>query len=298
MEKNEVDFCIEINFSKNSEQPSRVFQTMSNLIESFEKIDENLIGSIHSDLKTVLILEDIESGSIRAWLRNKIENLDDEMLKSGDYKKIVGHYLVKSKYYVIDFLHGKTKISSKEEIDELQNNLLQLAQDTDMLYLPSYAPMSTTQLLKSIDNITTSLSPLSSDDIVTYLTNDEKINFNPEFNYIPEEIEELITKELVTNEITIILKVKKPDYLGESQWEFKHGNSPINAKITDVEWLRNFQQREIDVRPQDSIKAKVKQIICYDYDHNPISTKHEIVKIFQIIRAENNEQGDIFEGND
>lgn len=83
-----ADFCIEIDFEKGSESPSRVFRTMTGLIETFQDIDRDLIQSINQSInekiEPVVIIEDIEAGSLRTWLANRIRDIDDEALKNID----------------------------------------------------------------------------------------------------------------------------------------------------------------------------------------------------------------------
>ena len=66
-----ADFAIEIDFERGTESPARVFKTMTGLIETFEMLDQALPRSLDIDLKPVLLLEDIETGSLRAWLRSE-----------------------------------------------------------------------------------------------------------------------------------------------------------------------------------------------------------------------------------
>ena len=56
------DFSIEIDFQKNSDRPSRVFQTMAELVDSFEKLGKDLIHSIDATIEPVLMLEDKDFG--------------------------------------------------------------------------------------------------------------------------------------------------------------------------------------------------------------------------------------------
>src|SRR2546421_496258 len=112
-----ADFCIEIDYAKDSPNPSRVFRAMSDLIEALQSVDSTLAESLAIKLEPVLLLEDIEAGSIKAWLAQKIESVDDQALKSGDYKKVIGSYLVKGKYLVVDFLRGKTEIKSGSDVE-------------------------------------------------------------------------------------------------------------------------------------------------------------------------------------
>jgi len=81
----------------------------------------------------------------------------------------------------------------------------------------------------------------------------------------------------------MILKVKRPDYLGESRWDFKFGDHPFHAKILHVDWLADFQARKIDVRPGDALRAMVRQTINYGFDADVISESNEILEILEVI---------------
>jgi len=100
---------------------------------------------------------------------------------------------------------------------------------------------------------------------------------------------------MLVAENEMILKVKKPDFLGESMWDMRHGTGTIQVRISDKEWLDKFQDRKIDVRPGDSIRAMVKISHKYDYDGELISTQNEVVKILEVIQAPNHEQLPLFD---
>jgi hypothetical protein len=81
----------------------------------------------------------------------------------------------------------------------------------------------------------------------------------------------------------LILKVKKPDYLGESMWDMKHENRTIKAKITDEGWLMDFQRREVDVRPGDALRAKVRMETKYGYDGEVVGIYYTIIEVVEVI---------------
>ena len=71
-----ADFCIEIDFQRGAKSsPSRIFRTMTDLIESFQEIDNEIVQSIDVKIEPVLILEDLEPASLKAWLRTALETL-------------------------------------------------------------------------------------------------------------------------------------------------------------------------------------------------------------------------------
>lgn len=291
-----ADYCIEIQFEKGSRDPARVFRTMQEMIETFHEFDRSLVKAIDSSIEPVLILEDIESGSIRSWLSNILEAVDDDALKNIDWKPAVGKYLVKAKYFAVDFLNGKTQISNASEVRQLEDKIHEIAKETDVKWLPVYEKIPPKRLLHSLERISSSLSHLQKNDNASYLiSDDEKVNFNLEFSLVPESIDDLLTKDKIASQAEMILKVKKPDYLGESKWDFRHGGRSFPAKIIHREWLESFQDREVDIRPGDSIRAKVEIINKYDFDGELISTDYSILQIFEVIQISSSKQIEMFD---
>jgi len=92
----------------------------------------------------------------------------------------------------------------------------------------------------------------------------------------------------------MILKVKKPDYLGESKWDFRHGGRSFPAKIIHKVWLESFQNREIDIRPGDSIRTMVEMTDKYDFDGELIGTDYNILQVIEVIQINSPKQMDIF----
>lgn len=95
------DFAFEIDFLKGAGSASRVFSATSDFIRACELLDAELVQSIDSNIQTVMMLEDIEVGSIRTFLKTVCEAVDDDALKNLDWRPLVGQYLVKAKYAVI-----------------------------------------------------------------------------------------------------------------------------------------------------------------------------------------------------
>jgi len=104
-----IDYCISIDFQKLSENPSRVFRAASDLIDTFQELDINLARSIDTNIKPTILLQNIESGSVKTWLRTILTSVDNEALKSLDWKKFVGGYLVKGKEKVVEFIKNHIK---------------------------------------------------------------------------------------------------------------------------------------------------------------------------------------------
>jgi hypothetical protein len=276
-----VDFGIQIDFDRDSPDPARVFRAMTGLIDSFQQLDRSLAGSIDVSIEPVLMLEDIEAGSLKTWLRTALLSTDDQALKSGEWKKVVGPYLVRTRYIVLRFLEGKEKLSSREDIARLQSELAAAAEETEARWIPMYSPVPTAKLLGGIQSVNDALSHLGQNDKAKFISDDGDANLNIGLQFSISEMEELLTREVISSESTMILKVKKPDYLGGSRWEFVFGRG-IEAKILDSDWLHRFQNRGVDVRPGDAIRAIVRTEVRYGYDGSVVGTSYTILKVLGV----------------
>jgi hypothetical protein len=249
-----ADFGIEVSFAPGTPDPSRVFRSLSALIDTFQHFDKELVQSIDNAIEPVLLLEDIESGSIRTWLKNALSSIDESALKDGDWKKVIGAYLLKAKYILIRNMEGKNEITNRQEIQEIEAEILDAAKATDVQRIPIYRSLSEAKIVETIGNISSALEHLRPGDSAKLITSDGEVAFNLSFKMSPDSLRDLLVKETVTNEFVLILKVKRSDYLGESMWDFKLGEHPIQAKIIDQNWLKDFQERRIDVRPGDALR--------------------------------------------
>lgn len=290
-----ADFGLKIDFIKDTRDPGRVFRAFSGLIKFCESTDTTLLRSIDINVKPILLLEDIQEGSIIIWLKTFLESIDDDAIKDLELKKIIGSYLVKAKYVIIDFIEKRTTITSSSEIIELQAELVETARETQTSPLGIYSPPSVIELLENIQEIQSAVSELQPEDKVYYLSPSSSVPINLSFNVSPESIDDLITKETIISQSEMIWKVKKPDLLGSSKWQFIYNKRSIDVKVIDEEWLKRFRKKEFYLGPGDAIKAIVQTETKYDVNYEVISIQYTIEKVIDIIQVNLPDQLTIFE---
>jgi len=278
------DFEITIDFKPGEGDPSRVFKTMSGLIDAFQSIDSHLISSFDVSLDASLVLTDVQSGSLKAKFRDFIKGLPDEALKDANWKKIIGHFLVRSKYAILAWLEDRTEITHRDDVRVLENELKQIAEDTDLKLLPAYVAPRAEELLSDIHFVQESLESLQEEDTVSYRYNDKEIKLNRDLQISNEVVREVLTKEVVKSSSRRVIKVKKPDYLGQSMWSFQYDGRAIEAKITDNEWLNKFQSRTEEVKPGDSLDVLLYEEISYGYEGEVVHRHYEAEKVYEVIR--------------
>lgn len=278
----DADFVLRIDFLKHVANPQRVFQAADAMIRAFQRLDRVLCASIDSRIEPMMMLEEIEAGSIKIWLKNVLSAVDDDALKKLDWKQAVGSYLLKAKYAYISWTN---KESSALTLADLSKEIKQIALETDVKHLPDYAPPSVIELAETTKQIEEAKSFLTAGDAISFgAPSDTPISFNLEVSWTTAELSEFSVKETTTfPNMRMNLIVRRPDYLGASKWEFRHGKKPIQAKIADVEWLKSFQVRRVDVRPGDALTCLVTIEYGYGYDNELIQENYTVTKVEKVL---------------
>ena len=139
-------------------------------------------------------------------------------------------------------------------------------------------------MLENVKDIADSTKDLISDESISYKSRDnEKIKLFPQTKVFIEEIKEEMIEKVIESTRPLILKIKKPDYLGLSKWEFKHNKNKIDANITDLNWMERFHNKELNIGPGDSLEVKMHTTDCYDSKGTLISTDNVIIEVVDII---------------
>lgn len=284
------EFTIRIDFEKGSEHPERVFTAMSQMINAFHELDKNLAKTFSINIDPVLILQDVETGSIKTKLASVLKAVDDDALKDLDWRKAVGSFLVKGKHKVLKFCEDKSEITTIEQVNELENGLLDLAQKSNVQTIPLYSKIPTKNLLEDIARISKASYNLSDKDKATVISNEGEVTINKKLFISSENIEELLTKHIITKQLEMTLLVKKPDYLGKSMWDVQYVGRTVQAKILDLNWLNSFQNRKVDLLPGDSLRALVHSEIMLGENNVIVGEYYSVLKVYDIIKNNKPEQ--------
>ena len=291
----DADFAIYINFDRTAPRPERVFRALDGLITALSRLDTALTSAISPSIEPVLMLEDIEAGSIKVWLRNALQSTDDQAIYKLDWKPALGIYLVRAKYAFISWVNQVEENPSKNSLVDLRNMFLKLASETDIKKMADYAPPSANDIIESAGRVSQSLSLLGPNDTAKLITPSGDLDFRVGLNWGPETIAELAIRETLSMPpAPMILAVKRPDYLSSAQWEFRHGKRTIRARIEDEAWLQQFHSRRVDVRPGDALRCEVAAELAYGYDNDLISETYVIKRVLEVLEDQIR-QPDIFD---
>lgn len=276
---------IKIEFEENTRNPSNIFYSMGKMIDSMNNLDNVLVESLPCMCEMDIMLESIETGSLRTRLKTILMDIDDEDLKELNWKKIIGRFLVRAKYKIIDIIDKSETIKTKNDIKIVMNSINTIAQEEFSGY--NINPnVSTSRMLDALSTISDAMKQLGENEKVIYISSEGSVVFNKNFNLSQEDIELLLTEKNVTSTTKEILVVKKPDYLGKSKWEFYHKEKEkiIYVKLLDDLWLNAFQAGNIDLRPGDSMDVSLETSISLDSEMREVSTSYYLHKVYKIIK--------------
>lgn len=278
-----ADFAFEIDFQRGVGPASRVFAATHDFIKACEALDAELVQSIDSSIETVLVLEDIQEGSIKTWLRSLLIATDDDALKTLDWRPQVGKYLVKAKYAILRF----TDLEGPRILPNLREEIRQIAADTDVRHLPDYSPPSPRALIDAVRDFQQVKDRLVEGDRARFISDTADVpdwEFDLSIRIPVESIEDLaVARTMEVPAAEMILPVKKPDYLGDSKWSLRHGKRNIDAKIEDETWLRRFQNRLEDVRPGDALRCLVKLEYLYGHDNELLTERYTVLQVLEVL---------------
>jgi hypothetical protein len=278
-----TQFDLYIDFEKSEGSASRVFHASAGLIDAFTKFDVALSGMVSIDIQSALVLDDVQGGSIRSKLRNVIFDIPDDALRDGEWRKILGHFLIKGKYVLCKWLEDNPKIDSIEQVKQVHDLLFIAAEETHALRLPFYRPIAFDDLLEATKRIDAATRHLLPSDSVKFLSIAGDATLQNEPHLGVDAATDILIERIDRVERTDQFKVKKPDFLGKSQWSIKIDGLSQYADFEDLTWLTRFQAGDEVLVPGDSLLAKLVMDVFYDYNGKEVRREYKIVEVIDIV---------------
>lgn len=279
-DSNKFEFVID--FVRGEGGASRVLLAANDFVRMCEKLDRELVKSVHTGIETEVVLDDIQSGSLKLLMRSVVRGVPDEAIRDLDWKKLVGSYLVVAKW---KFLEWADDPSAPAKLAEIRRELQIAAAETEVRHLPDYSPPSPTAIIQALQDFQAVKERLAPGDRAFYRSSLGSHEVDKGVHFSDDEIERLAVRETITQPpATMLLLVKRPDYLGKARWDLRHGKRPLQALIADEDWLTRFQGRQIDVRPGDALKCRVEVEMLYGFDNELISERFRVVEVIEVLR--------------
>ncbi|MBP2564633.1 hypothetical protein J2766_001192 [Agrobacterium tumefaciens] len=281
----ESDIEIKIDF-KEEGSAARVFDIASNLIKAFEDLDRVLITTVDSKISTALILEDVEKSSLKIYLRNLLKASDDQALKELDWKPQVGKYLVKAKYIALEWLDRSIAENEPAQIEDLTDRIRKLAAETDVRHLPDYPPINPSRLAQPLDALQRTKAQFRDGEQLTITLEQHDYHVRLDKQWLPSEhLPPTPAEQELSNDMDMVMIIRKPDFLAKTQWQFRHGKSNLSAAMDDPDWLREFHHGKHPIKPGDALRVRVRFEYKYNANGDLIDQKATVIKVYNVIPA-------------
>lgn len=287
---NTHEFEIALQFEKGTRDPSRIFIGMAEYIDTFTAIDSNLLSTFDAEIQTHLELDDIQTGSIRTIVRRVLEAVDDSALKDGNWSQVIGRFLHRAKHSLLKWCEENKQVNSTQLVKTMADEINDLAKQTHLHHIPSYRPYTPQSLVRNVQSLAEAGRVLQVSDTVLYRACGESIAINRTITFLPDVLEELLEPESDNKRVKAVVVIKKPDYLGDSQWELRYEGHTIRAHIQDGDWITSFRKRQFEIKPGDALRVILD--IRYELDEvgKILLPQYEVKEVLGIVPGTSGDQ--------
>lgn len=283
----EHDYEIKLDFKPGENNPEDLYFAMISAFRYLHESDNVLAKTISNDNSASMSLLSIKEGSLRNFVRVRTEFPETELQpENGDNEEKIKRYFSEGKKAITQGLLALSEISREDQLQKIVDDVNDVADECEITSEPFYLAPTTEQIKKLAIVAEETGSYLDDNSQILYIEEDKPpIQLPKKISVDKELFSDIEERKKIISERVIVLKVKKPDYLGESRWEMKHGKHRIICKIEDATWLGRFKRKEVLVFPGDSLECNVRLEETYDTNGELVNTEYTIIEVKDVIQG-------------
>ena len=267
------DYFIEIEFNVEGENSIEILKSTIFLLNGIQDLNNAIVHTIDNEISAYPSLVKIEEGSIRIWLKDKLEKVPDEKIKAyvKNPKEAISDLLIVTKHKAIQLLDDNSNNQPKQ-IEKKLDEIIETELIDSGLSAYGYT-LQSKDALNALGEISQGVKLLSHKTSINF-NNYPAIEISPNFEY------EIIDNNKV-HEHTIkkTLIIKKPDMVGKSKWTFVD-NKIIEAEITDIEWMTRLRNREFSISSGDILEVDLRVQTISNPHNNDKEIHYFVDKIY------------------
>ena len=293
-------YCIKFDVPKSRNITALEFsKKMNSFLEQINEFNHSIVNGIDDTYTVASYIEDFESGSVKWWLLDKLNKIDDKAIDKfvdSPIKTTIAGILKISKKKTIEYLSSndykhlpvderKMKIINPiiEEIeskkDALNKNVL----------IPRDVRIDEDRLLKSLAKMSKISRELEENVsfINDYDNQDEQIIISKDLNYddfITTSNVRSIEEEKIlqnTNIIEDVYILLTPTSKEDCKWEFDDNGSKIKCIMKDIDFFNKYCDNQEKLGGNEKLKLRMK--IETFLENNTIKKEYKILKIVEKI---------------
>jgi len=283
--KSNAAFCIRFS-GENEIDASLLAKTINDIAELTKIAAKEECHEVNAKLNVVVF----EPGSFQIDFSAIVEMLPTLMTGVGIVAGLT-LTVVKNVKGIFDIKKHIGDKKAKSISDNGNDSIIVENENGDKLIAPkgSLVVINNIKVDNLVANVATSAKAHNPEGTLTFSTENEKSVFSPD-DLIEmsktQHIEETILCR--KTQIETILKIKKPDILLRTKWDFYYNDKLISAKIDDDGWLEQLHNREFKIGCGDSIKVILEQSFDLDSTMSLVegSERYTVIKVIENIEFE------------
>lgn len=280
--KSEKDtYIIQVDFDKNNNDPILIFNALSEIIDGFQRINIVVANSIDAEVEILSYLVDVESGSAKLKLKDFIKKIPDDVLANVfNPAGLLGQLCVETKKAILKVLGDTKGLPNEQRKEAIIENTKKLLKDSK---ISGFGEFNENELIKATAIVSKGSNKIP-DNKLKFLSDNEYTEISKDF-----DIDGIELKSLPPTEMEVTIKIKKPDYVSDSQWQVQYRKN-IDAKILDTDWLKKFQNNDVSAPPKSWLKVRMRETILLDENNEPYDARYEILKVLEVILPDKQEE--------
>lgn len=263
--------------------PRRVFHVMDGLVETCSILDGRLAETLDPSIEVQWTLVYLETGSLVAFFRRVLQQKNDTYLGKDDWERATGKYLKEGKRKLFQWMGKRDTVQSRAELKQLQSELHSLARRTEVAPLDSASPMKLDKLADSLTMLSATVADVQPGEAIIYdPSGRHPLTVNTAFHFPKSQADHLLTDSFHTSESDETLTVRRPDLVGETQWEFLLRGEPIKAQILDRAWWKRFHAGAAPLVPGSALRVRLRTETTIGPDGQSLSIKRFIQQVYDV----------------
>lgn len=274
----ESSFEIRLDYKAATGKPDRVFLAMAAYVTAFEKLTFTVGKSLDAELNFSYELTNIQIGSLKSIITCKSK-----------LKKLAGTLASIPKYIALSMVD----LDSIDNEDSIRDSLAVVERkllDDNVVKFPNQINVEPYQYAKDIKELCQAAQLLAEGETIDISSQDNGnvIYLNTKVKF-DKEVDELFIDESKDINAIETLIIKKPVFIGDSQWDFKSVERRLSfsASIEHKEWLERFQKCELGhIDPGDALIAFVNyKAIKLKGEKTYSNKQHRVMHVERVVKG-------------
>ncbi|MBK2258724.1 hypothetical protein [Francisella philomiragia] len=292
---NNNTYCIKFDVPKNL-SAIEFSKKMNDFLQEIDNFNHAIFANIDETYRVSTYIEDVETGSIKWWLYDKIGNINDNAIDAfvdKPIKNTVATILKSAKKTALSYLEksidkeiNAAQINANiiEPIQsELDTNINQLENISDRDLVANNIKIDKKKLLVSLSSMSKISNQLG--DNVYFIEDSQNenitIRLSNNFEYsdkLLNDVDEL-EQDIEINNVTDYYQLITPTSKKNSKWEFKDGEQKIKCNMLDDDFFNKYVDNTIKLGGNELFKVKVR--IESTVENNKIKKEYSIIEVIE-----------------